>query len=945
MSRQFRKSALTLFLASALLSACGGGGGGGSDASTPTNPATPNDPGQDTSTDAVYSAGTAASLTTTEESFDAASETGESIGILLGDGSSAMIPELTEAFEMTLARNNTSVTDTINAEAFIGLVPTGATRELTFYGNGDLSALKPVITIPAAEAGTINLDTVNVMRIGDIYIDGELVRNQATMLPVAVNDEGALSFVDPLMRDALQQTSTILNTTSAQDKKQLPSTNVTIKAAQNYEWVGSAKYVLMSFQDDLNWNRAPKLVRMIPDMESEDTGYRRPATESELVELNKQAICNMVLLVHGHNEQEKEGTYDTTAEAPWLFEYKRLVWDLFYREIMAEEREQPIYPYQCTAFYEYIFPTYRAVYSPVSDKNGQRHETLGESLGRLVKEEFTNNAQLKGMQDNDMQYNVVVVAHSQGGLVARSGFRHMPDNFKSHISRFISWGTPHHGAALVSLRYALQAGHDMIIDGKRLPLHLVGKNFVSDWALNKEVALDAPGTRDLRWDAAKKDKINLRGIFPSITDANEGDIYPALYNDNLASFNDVIQSELAGLATPYTFFYGTTPKTAELELVDVKGGWWGQYVKEQAYKFTQATSIEQGAALNRLLMASGYQNSDGAVPVYSQQGAGIYGPETDAHSDVDHEEFYGAESPQRNNATIYKGVLTAQRTYDKAELTDESRSCPTVDATVEAGANDISFTGKVNFPIYTAKKKSLGQSIDRIEARKGSQSGETLSGVVFSHTSDGSFTGEGANTGISTGKIAVVAILKDGSEVATLVDYTGAAPYRWKESIFTDSEKTWTQTTSQDGKLVATTVWDERISSQETERHECELSIDWTIPAAQDAPLEMTIKLKEVRNGSVYFDPYFSVNLISYNGPLHEQSNGSYIARYGDKVNPNTTASRANNIRTATLSFLADTQTTSETYYDRTPRIYLELGLMCGSSEETWINLDYTVDD
>lgn len=907
-----------LLISAVVLTGCNGGGGSGGSAPT-----------QNTDALANYQPGLAASLVTGAEEFTAESSEGESIGIILGDGSRVMVPDLSEAYSLSLTRRSTETQDTSVIEDSAGLVPTGATRELRFFGSGDLSALKPELTVPLAEAGSINLETVNVLRVGDLWVDGELVSNQKTLLPVQVK-EGALHFIDPLMRDGLQAYSA-------------PLTAMAGPQAQQYEWSGSARYILMSFQDDLNWAREPKLVRMIPDKQSVSTGYRRPATESELEELNKQAICNVVLLVHGHNEEEKAGTYETSAETPWLFAYKRRVWDLFYREIMAEEQDVPVYPHACTAFYEYIFPTYRPIFSPVSDKNGKRHETLGESLGRLIKEEFTKNLQLKAMQDNAMHYNVIVVSHSQGGLVARSGFRHMHEEFKSRIARFISWGSPHHGAALYSLRYALQAGYDMVIDGKRLPLQAIRNNYITGSyltdELNAQVALDAPGIRDLRWDASKKDLLKLRSVFPDINDGNEGDIYPALYSENLATFNEVIQSELSGLSTPYTFFYGVTPKSAELELVDTNGGWWFQYQAQQLYKFSNSSSIEQGAALNRLLMASGYASSDGAVPVYSQQGAGIYGPDTDFHSDMDHEEFYGSEPPARNAASIYKGELAAQRTFDKAELTDDSRSCPILNATIEAGASQVTISGQLELPAYVASKKSPGSAIARIEARQGSQQGAVISAIAISHQADGRFTGDGDPSAISGSKVAVVAVLKDGSEVARVLDYSGPAPYRWQEAIFTDSEKTWTQQLSSDGKVVANTVWNDSGTT-----HACELTIDWTMPEAQDQPLAMSIYLTETRNGETYRYPYFKISYLSYNSPQYEQSDETYVARYGDVVEPTSTPVLNEGTYRRELTYLADNVLRDDIYYGRTPRIYLELGLMCGSQEETWINLNYTVD-
>jgi len=94
--------------------------------------------------------------------------------------------------------------------------------------------------------------------------------------------------------------------------------------------------------------------------------------------------------------------------------------------------------------------------------------------------------------------------------------------------------------------------------------------------------------------------------------------------------------------------------------------------------FVGSTETEQGAALNKLLMKAGYGASDGAAPVASQQGAGIYGPETVDMGDIDHEEFYGSEPPQRNAASLYKGRLTAERSLQEARMNATENVCPSI---------------------------------------------------------------------------------------------------------------------------------------------------------------------------------------------------------------------------------------------------------------------------
>ena len=712
---------------------------------------------------AEYQPGNPASLNTSPATTSVISD-GRKAKVKLDDDSKASIPELPEAFEATLQRSSTE-DDTSLSQAIqtienkTGYIPTGSTRSLIVEGSGDAADLKPVITIPQKEAGSINLETVNVLRFGNVLIDGEMIENHAMLLPVSLDENGDLFFIDPLMADGL----------IAKDKTRQSQLRSTVSRSNTqYEWVGSVRYVLMTFQDDLNWKRQPRLERMIPDASGASKGFRRPAGQEERKEMAKVPICNLVILVHGHNEEEKAGAYTPSAESPWLFSYKRKVWDLFYEEIMAEFASAALYHHECTAFYEFIYPTYRPIFSPVSDKTGKIHKTLGESLGRLIEEELQADPQLAAMMRTDMPFNVFVVAHSQGGLVARAGFRHMPLEFKERVRRFVSWGTPHHGAALYTLRYALQAGHDMVIDGVRLPLQNIQNNMITgplvEGGINAHIALDTPGTRDLRWEAAQKDKVAIQKLFPTIDEAASALIEPSLFSENLSRFNASHDEENRVMGTPYTFIYGTTPKTAELDMVDVTGGWWFQFRRQQVLRFADSSGIEKGAALNRLVMQSGYNQGDGAVPIYSQRGQGIYVHQMESiqMTDVDHEEFYGAEAPQRSPATIYKGRLTAGETFNELRLDHSSRKCPQMEVESETTDQTLFIDGRVVYPLYDTANISIGDGIDRIEARSGSRSGDVIPSLRFTHQADGSFSGQGI---AEEGAYVVVAVFKDGSEL------------------------------------------------------------------------------------------------------------------------------------------------------------------------------------
>lgn len=905
---------LCLTVVSLGLSACGGGGGGGSKGGETPVPSAQG-----------YEQGTPAATSTTPDSILVSSESGDAVELILDDDSSAVVPTMAAGFEASFERGDAESSDIDEVVEATQWQPSGASRRLTIAGDGDPSDLKPVITIPIEEAGSLNLETVNVLRIGDIWLNGERIPNHRTMLPVTVTEEGDLQFVDPLMRESLAQSSEPAAASIRQTA-----------AAEDYQWVGSTRYVLMSFQQDLNWQREPQLVRMIPDPDAEDSGYRRPATEAEQTALARQPICSVVILVHGHNEEEKQGSYTPSADAPWLFSYKQRVWNLFYREILAEQAQDPLYPHTCIAFYEYIFPSYRPIFSPVPDKSGQVHETLGEALGRLVKTELEGNAQLKALMDNDMPFNVMVAAHSQGGLVARSGFRHMPSDFKSRIKRLVTWGTPHHGAGLFSLRYALQSGHDMVVDGRLLPLSSIGNSWITgdmyQGALNR-VALDTPGVRDLRWDASKRDMVNLRQLFPSITDDNEDDIKPGLFSDNLAEFNNNMGDELDSPGARYSFIYGVTPKNANLELGDSDAHWWWQYQTGQVLKFAESSSIEQGATLNQLVMESGYRTSDGAAPLYSQRGEGLWGPPvTYSMNDVDHEEFYGSEPESQGPGSLYKGVLTAQKTFDIMELQHTSRQCPEIEATIENNDDQAIVEGRVLFPLYDGADVTLGQSIAGIEARAGGEGGSVISSFSFSQSSDGSFTGQAPAGDVPAGAVAIVAVLKDGSELPITLQYSESLDFT--RALFTDSASSWTITEARDGHVVANTEWVKQGVTQQ-----CDVSLDWTVPQSVDAPLELTITRQWLRDGQVSVGG-FHVSLIDYMGPVLEVSGGGFASQNGFEVDPSTASSQTEQGNVQVISFLPEVRSESS-YYDKSINIYLEIEFLCGSSESTGINLDY----
>lgn len=720
---------------------------------------------------AEYQPGMPAPTTADYISTSQSAPAGSAANIVLDDGSQVEIPALLEGFDAQLERFSLSAADDVQSVLntladTTDLTPTGAVRQLRVDGSGDGASLQAAFTIPASELGTINPATLNVLRVGEVHIDGQLTQD-TRLLSATVDDQGNLIFVDPLLREGLQSTS----------PTPMSATMQYASGGAGGSWSTQARYVVVSFQGSLNWNRPPYLIRMKPLPGDGARGYRRPVTSAERAELAKQPICNVVLLVHGHNEEEKGGSsVATSQQAPWLFNYKRLVWEQFYQEITRTQvagdgTEKPVYPYECTAFYEFIFPTYRPIFSEIVDAGGTRHETLGDALGVMIQQEMVNDPQLKAMIQNDMPFNVMIVAHSQGGLVARAGLRQMPQEFKDRTVRLVTWGSPHRGAPLYTLRYSFEAGHAMEINGVQLPFQEITNNWF--WgpryreALDGHVAIDAPGIRDLRWESDLRPMLNMDSLFPTLTPQAEAELKIPIYSQNLSAFNaDTGGERIAG---GYTFIVGETSKRVDLSFDDVF----------QAYYFiTGSTSIEQGATLNSLLVRDvAEKTNDGAVPLISQQARGLSFPHPTTVvnlGNIDHEEFYGAEPAQRTPQALERGRLTATTTFTELGLKDSVSSCPAIeDIELTPEDGEIRISGRLVFPAHeigNGGDGAPGQRIERIEVRKRNQEGALVTGMDFKIEDDGTFEWSGAPDLLPEEAIVLLAVLKDGSEVVGEVD-------------------------------------------------------------------------------------------------------------------------------------------------------------------------------
>ncbi|TVQ71427.1 MAG: hypothetical protein EA373_04590 [Oceanospirillales bacterium] len=719
---------------------------------------------------------------------------GSTSTIKLIDGTSVKIPALYGSVEAILERMSLTAATEIQ-DAFSSVVQdfeltlTGAVRQLRVTGTGDVSALIPELTIPASDLGTINPATLNVLRVGEIYIDGKLQRD-IRLLSTTIDQNGNLKFVDPLLRKGVvnegftseQQSNWHFADLLFRRAYAFSPVNATMHGATGIatgNWSVQAQYIVMSFQGSVNWNRPPHLIRMIPQPENAKSGYRRPATNAERTLMTKQPLCNVVLLIHGHNEEEKGGSsVAISQQAPWLFNYKRLVWDQFYEEITrtyetADGVKQALYPFECTAFYELVYPTYRPIFSETIDAGGIRHEPLGAALGVLIQQELINDPQLREMIENDMPFNAMIVAHSQGGLVARAGIRHMPQEFKDRTARLVTWGTPHRGAPMYTLRYSFEAGHDMHIeDGLVVPLHEMSSHWF--WGpsfrtglgntLNKHLAIDAPGIRDLRWEANLRPLLNMDMLFPTLTQQAEATLNIPVFSQNLSAFNS--DSSRERIAGGYTFIVGETTKRVDLKSASISA------------LLSSVSYISIGASLNSYLMRNDWDKAnDGAVPLFSQQARGLSFPHPTKIlnlGDIDHEEFFGAELELRTEDALELGRKTVQATFSEIALDHPSRSCPVLERVeLRLEGDEVRITGRLIFPLYFLANDGNGRlvnSIDRVEIRERHQQGDAVRGVKFNVTDDGGLYWQGSRAILPNTDLVLVVIFKDGSEVIEKVD-------------------------------------------------------------------------------------------------------------------------------------------------------------------------------
>ena len=560
---------------------------------------------------------------------------GTATNIALADGTSLTLPALTTTdgspltqLTLTRSQNDVDLSDFDQEDA-------SAMRVLSF-SSFDPNALGlaaaqvvPSLTIPLDDASTVDADTLTVARVSDLYLeDEETITQQVHFLPVNRDDDGHIVVTDYLFADSI----------IADLVQQEALGAASVSSAQPAVNPREIRYVVGTFRGSINWAQAPVLLRMVPDPEHADG--RVPASTlstEERADLDAKGVRNVVVLIHGHNEQERTGADARLRQinTPWYYAYKRDVWTNLY-DYLSDAQPELL---ECTAFYEFIYPTYKPIFTPTGT-----HQRLDEALAEELHDEILPHLQA------GTDVKLFFVAHSMGGLVARAGIQRMDAELQAAFTQLVTWGSPHRGSPLVTLRYVLGAPPDTYRAGPdgvvTFPLSNLDNTLFALRRAIDNMQVDAPGTRDLRWalsHTTTEYNLALDSLF-TLGEGVSGDSAltqhyslangPWLYNENLRNLNEM---DLYRLSDKLTAFYGITTKRPV-----VTSTW---YFKPKIV----GTETAKGAFVMPWLVAEptatyhAHQrgSSDGAVPIVSMAAAGTTAYYRDL-GDVDHEEYFGA---------------------------------------------------------------------------------------------------------------------------------------------------------------------------------------------------------------------------------------------------------------------------------------------------------------
>ncbi len=644
---------------------------------------------------------------------------GSNAKVILSDSCSVVIAGLKSNASVELKKENNNI-DLKKP----GLKTSGYMLSVTYEGNDSIRFSQPVITIPRSQAGNVNPATINIVRVSDLVsADGSIVKDQIQYLPITLDKSGnyrAIDFMLPYTAFTIKGTARAGNIIEQIAGIFFPSALAEGTNSPKMAWVGHVRYAIMTFQDDFNWYKNPRLVQMTPDR---STGhFRHPATQPERLKRTAPVI-NIVVLVHGHNEEEKGGNVESMTNDLWEFEYKRDVWNYFYKYYLDQTSKtnaaDPGRKDSCTLFYEFIYPSYRPAYSPVLNNSNLPYFTLGQDLCKdLNYELMKKNPQVAAMIKNNIPFNLFIVGHSMGGLVARAGIRYLDSRIMGNFRQLITWGSPHQGSPLTTLRYITAAGFNIRVAD--LALYTYGP--LPGWAMQWS-AMDTPGTRDLRWTNGSNTKENFfdYGKFFSAK-SEEQDEDPSLslqsgsafYNDNLKKFNETEQ-----FATKYTFLTGNTTHMAQVQK--------GNYMHTKAYYLYMGSDCAKGNYLINLMSAGDkFRPNDGASPVWGQGGMDLSPrPNTVDMGDMDHEQFY-TDRGEETAAKTFE-VMKDISNCDCPVLSDLKTNKGTVNATLVLPSDPKpgERIDKITVAVYDQQlKKSVNQSSDIVvTSSKGGFSG------------------------------------------------------------------------------------------------------------------------------------------------------------------------------------------------------------------------------
>ncbi|MBI4816517.1 MAG: hypothetical protein HY791_09665 [Deltaproteobacteria bacterium] len=626
-------------------------------------------------------------------------------------------------------------------------------------GRVSASSFMPTFTIPKQLLSGANLDDVlAVARIGDSYSTGVFEPESVRFVPAEIDEEGNLTFTD------LYFPHSILSDLEATAAGLASDVTGGLTGPRRIRFAPALAVA------SVNWTNPPVLVRMIPTREPP---YRVPLDELTIRDPERAAIeresCknNIVVLVHGHNEKERAGFTAGAIEAPWLFAYKRDVWTLFYDYLARQDSRAKL---GCTAFYEFIYPTYRPIMTPHG--TGAR---LDQSFSTALATEL---APL--LQSGD-DYRLYIVAHSMGGPVSRAGIQLFDERLLRWFEKFVSWGSPHLGSPLPSLGFALAAAPPYLLhtppnpffDELGVPEELAHSEFLYELLveLSSSIQLPAPGPRDYRWAGStvnpERHRIRLENILELSEAQRATERLAARFNlqtgtwidnPNLRTLNDLdrfVHSD------KYVGIFGITEQSPTWETT--------------AYGYLTYPTMKQtglGALVIKLVMDSQpdfYQThnknqSDGAVPLESMIASGVFGlGNLYFLAGVDHEEYYGA--PDSN--AVFSAADKATRTFDKTTLALDFLSdpvgCPSLSFTEEPdhafeSTEQITIEGSLSWPGDTTP----GSRIREVALRSG---GDTVGSS--SHGQDGKLHGDVAASALPQREsiLELLVELKDGTRL------------------------------------------------------------------------------------------------------------------------------------------------------------------------------------